>query len=109
MSRSYYRGVSTTPPSIYASRAGGYWGQVAAMRAQAKRPIVRYRAAVVTVAEPLVAATIVLLVCGLVAGRAIFLNVAFGLSLAITLLVLVTLVASASAAATRSWQHGDGR
>lgn len=109
MPRHDYRGLGSVPSSRHVSSAGGYWGQVEAIRAQSQRPLVRYRAAVVTIAEPLVAATIVLLVCGLVGGRAILLTVAFGLSLAIILLVLLTLIVSRCAVATRAWQYGDGR
>ncbi len=61
------------------------------------------------VAEPLVAATIVLLLCGVVSGRALLLDLAFGVALAVVLLVALVLVASVYARLLHSWQRVDGR
>ena len=109
MSRHYYRGIKAVLSPRHVASANGYWEQVAVFRAQSRRPIVRYRAAVVTIAEPLVAATIVLIIYGLVGERAIFLDLAFAVSLTIIALVLITLLASACAVAVFGWQQGDGR
>jgi Zn-dependent membrane protease YugP len=91
------------------THAGGYWAQVAAIRAQSNRPVVRFRAATVAVAEPLVTVTIVLLLCGVVSGRALLLDLAFGVALAVVLLVAVVLVASVYARLLHSWRRVDGR
>ena len=109
MSRQSYRGISVTPSPRRATPAGGYWAELAALRAQSNRPIVRYRAATVAVAEPLVAATVVLLLCGAVGDRAVLVDLAFGLALAIVLLVLIILAVSVYARVAHSWRRVDGR
>ncbi len=91
MSGKYQRWNRISPPLHYEAKAGGYWGQVAA------------------IVEPLTAVIMLLLLWGMIGRVSLALLVAVGLALAVVLLVVATLLGSACAVSMGRWQRGDSR
>lgn len=109
MSGKYQRWNRISPPLHYEAKTGGYWGQVAAIRANKTRPIARWRMAVAAIVEPLTAVIMLLLLWGMIGRVSLALLVAVGLALAVVLLVVATLLGSACAVSMGRWQRGDSR
>ncbi|HEY8600709.1 MAG TPA: hypothetical protein VIL85_19890 [Thermomicrobiales bacterium] len=109
MSGKYQRWNRISPPQHYHPKAGGYWEQVAVIRANKTRPIARWRMAVAAIVEPLTAVIILLLLWGMIGRVSLALHIAVGLALAIVLLVIATLLGSACSTRMGRWQRGDGR
>lgn len=109
MSGKYQRWNRIAPSPYNATQTGGYWDQVAAIRARKTRPIVRWRAAVAGVVEPLTAVIILLLLWGIIGRVSAVLLAAVGLALAVVLLVIATLFGSACAVSISRWQRGASR
>lgn len=109
MSGKYQRWNRISPPLHYEAETGGYWSQVAAVRANKTRPIARWRMAVAAIMEPLTAVIILLLLWGMIGRVPLAVHLAVGLALAVVLLVTATLVGSACAIGMGLWQRGDSR
>ena len=109
MSGKYQRWNRISPPQHYQAPTGGYWGQVAVIRAHKTRPIARWRTAVAGIVEPLAAVILLLLLRGMIGRVSLALIVAVRLALAVVLLVIGTLLGSASAVSNSCWQRGEGR
>ena len=109
MSGKYQRWNRISPPLHYQPPTGGYWEQVAVIRANKTRPIARWRMAVAAIVEPLTAVIILLLLWGMIGRVPLALLAAVGLALAVVLLVTGTLLGSVYAVSRGRWQRGESR
>ena len=109
MSGKYQRWNRISPPQHHQQPTGGYWGQVAVIRANKTRPIARWRIAVAAIVEPLTAGIILLLLWGMIGHVPLAILAAVGLALAVVLLVIGTLLGSVYAVSRGRWQRGESR
>jgi hypothetical protein len=109
MTSKQYRQGRIVLATGYARGEAGYWAQSREARMIARHPVARWRHAVAAVFEPIVLVIIPLLLWGIIAGAAIPLIVAIGLSVALVILVGGTLIASALASDAGAWRPRDAR
>lgn len=100
---------ATNPGRDLNGRERAARAQLQAVRQRDKHPVARWRMAVTVIVEPLILAIVALLIWGMIGKAQMPLLVGIGLSIGLVLLVCVTLVASAVAVETRTWQRDEAR